>query len=247
MTAKPLPCDFPPAKRGTLSSIRYRLASIEISQLIADWEYGPPVEVVSSVEDLPVKAPEDAVGLYYRKKVYIVAAQPNKNIAKTLAHEALAHAGTRTALGGVGWRRFMLALRSAAMKGSDVLLRGMRTRVITSYVDGSGKRYLSPTQEGNEILAALAEQSFDRRTGRILIHDPLRKQAEALAAQAVRQHLGIHVDVTGDQAEGMLIASEHTVRYGSPLWGAEFRARRTYYELIAAFSTVLAVCGWLFI
>lgn len=235
------------SNRGALSSIRYRLASIEISQLIAEWEYGPPVEVVSNIEDLPVKAPDDAVGLYYRKKVYIVAAQPNKNIAKTLAHEALAHAGTRTALGGAGCRRFMLALRSAAMKGSDVLLRRLRTRVIAVYVDGRGQRYLSPAQEGNEILAALAEQSFDRRTGRILIHYPLRKQAEALAAQAVRQHLGIPVAVTSDQAEGMLIASEHTVRYGSPLWGAEYRARRIYQALVSAFSTALVVCGWLFI
>lgn len=235
------------SNRGALSSIRYRLASIEISHLTAEWEYGPPVEVVSNIEDLPVKAPDDAVGLYYRKKVYIVAAQPNKNIAKTLAHEALAHAGTRTALGGAGCRRFMLALRSAAMKGSDVLLRRLWTRVIAVYVDGRGRRYLSPAQEGNEILAALAEQSFDRRTGRILIHYPLRKQAEALAAQAVRQHLGIPVAVTGNQAEGMLIASEHTVRYGSPLWGAEYRARRIYQALVSAFSAALVVCGWLFI
>lgn len=237
--------DFNPLRRKIAS--RHKLAAIEVAHLTSGWEYGPTVEVVPSVEDLPIPAPEDALGLYHRKKVYVVGAQPTENIARILAHEALAHAGTRTALGRVGWRRFMLALRSAATKGSDVFLRSLRARVLSVYVTAKGKRYLSPAQEGDEILAALAEQSFDRRTGRILIHDPLRKQAEALAAQAVRQHLGWDVPVTCDQAEGMLIASEHTVRYGSPLWGAEYRARRIYQALVAATTVLLTVCGCLFI
>jgi len=247
MTCEALPFDYRITGNGKRIALKNKLAAMEVAQIAAGWEYGPTVEVVPYVEDLPVAAPEDAVGLYYRKKVYLVGAQPTENIARVLAHEAIGHAGSRMALGKNGCRRFMLALRTAAMKGGDVFLRKLRARVVAVYVDGKGKRYLSPSQEGDEILAALAEQTFDRRSGRILIHDPIRKQAEALVAQAVRQHLGLAVEVTCDQAEGMLIASEHTVRFGSPLWGAEYRARKIHQAFVAAFAVGLTVCGWMFI
>lgn len=247
MAGKTLCFDFQIAGGGPSVNMRHTLAQIEVAQLAAEWEHGPLVEVVHSARDLPIAAPEDAVGLYYRRKVYVVASQPVENIARVLAHEALGHAGTRLALGKQGCRRFMLALRTAAMKGGNVFLRKLRARVVAAYIDPKGKQYLTPAQEGDEILAALAEQTFDRRTGRILIHDPIRKQAEALAAQAVREHLGVHIEVTCDQAEGMLIASEHTVRYGSPMWGAEYKAKRLYQTLLATAAAALTLCGWLFI
>lgn len=211
--------------------LRTELAKIEVGRLTADWCAGPPVTVVPSVADLPVAVPADVVGLFYRRKVFIVAAQPRDRLGRVLAHEAFGHFGLRKALGRVGWRRFMLAVHTAARKGGDTFLRGLHGKVKSLYGNDRGKTELRPVQQADELVSAYAEDAFDPRSGRLLVHDPVLKQAEAVVGHLAREYLRLDVPVCSRQVEGMLLYSEHTLRYGGAFWGAGFRLKRLYQAL----------------
>jgi hypothetical protein len=223
--------------------LKQSLATIEVARICARWEGGPEVQVVDTAAQMPVPMPPDAVGLFYRRRVFVVAQQPAQDIAPILAHEAIGHYGLRAVLGG-GWRRFILAVRTAAYKGGDLFLRRVRRRVRNVYVDERGRRCLRPIQEGDEIAARVAELLFDRRTGRLLTPDPLACQAEAIVGQLAREFIDAQHPVNERQLVGALLLAEHRLRYGSLAWGASYRARRLYHALAVAVGTALAWWCW---
>jgi hypothetical protein len=221
---------------------RLALTAIEVGRLSREWVDGPKVHVVATAQDLPVVVSSDARGLYHRNQVYVVADQPQSMVAQTLAHEALAHFAMRDLFGRPLWRRFALAVRSGARRGSDAFLRHLRVRVETVYRDGQGRRQLTPRQLGDEIAAALAEECFDRRTGRLLVHDPLLAEAEAAIGLVAREVLRVDYEVTHRQLQGALLLAEHRLRYGSLFWGVPYRAKRA---CLAACAIAAGLVAWL--
>lgn len=218
------------------------LARIEAQRLAAAWPHGPAIRVVATARELPGAPCEQAIGRFRGGRVFLVAGQGPVSIGRTAAHEAIGHAGVRLALGRAAWRRFVLGLRTAAAKGSDTFLRGLRRRVRSTYTDARG-RALRPALEGDEILAAMAEEVFDRRSGRVLVHDPVQKQAEALVALAAREW-GLAVPVTASEAEGVLLLAERRLRDGDLVFGLSVRARRVFRWLATACSVTM-LAAWL--
>lgn len=201
------------------------LAALEVASITKAWAHGPEVLVVPDVEDLPFTASPDTRGVFTSLRVFIVASKARHRIGTTLAHEAIGHAGLRLALGPAAWRRFMLAVHRAACKGGDTFLRRLRCHIRQTYCDERGRRYLKPALEADELVASAAEEVFDRRSGRVLVHDPGIKQAE-FALGLMARGIGINMPVDSRQVEGALLVAERTLRDGDPFWGTTVRARR---------------------
>lgn len=210
------------------------IAAIHVSRLTAGWVDGPEVSVVARAENLPVPRPAGVRGQFWRWKVFVVGHQPFRLIGPTVMHEAVAHFGVRRLFGGQRWRRFMLGVSRAGAHGGDVLLRQLRRRVREDYPR------MRPALEADELVAALAEQMYDHRSGRLVALNPMRKQAEAIAAALVREHLRPDLPVTCSEVEGVLLLAEHRLRHGGLAWGAERWARAAYRW--AAVTTITAGC-----
>jgi hypothetical protein len=207
------------------ATLRQSLTAIEVARVSAGWVDGPEVHVVATAADLPVAAPSDARGLFWGRSVYVVARQPSAMVAPTLAHEAT-HFALRDTLSPSLWRRFMLAVRKAARKGRDTYLRRLNRQVESIYVDGAGRRTLRPAAVGDEIVAALAEETFDRRTGRFLVHDPLLAEADAAIGMIAREVLRVDYEVDARQVQGAILLAEHRLRYGGLGFGAWYWTKR---------------------
>jgi hypothetical protein len=115
-------------------------AQAHVTSLTKKWKNGPPITVVSTPADLPMDAPGDARGVYWKGKVWIVAGPTTTrtDIARTLAHEAIAHYGLRNILGADEWRRFMANIQ-LAIKSGNKPLKDIQARVRRAYVDDSGR------------------------------------------------------------------------------------------------------------
>ena len=89
-----------------------------IDEISSTWKNAPKINVVQTVDDLPFDTPNDVRGAYYKKQVYLVAANlRNRAEAEAvLFHETLGHAG----LNGLFGNDLAPALRSIAMKNRKI-------------------------------------------------------------------------------------------------------------------------------
>lgn len=89
-----------------------------VDQISSTWKNAPKINVVQTVDDLPFDTPSDVRGAYYKKQVYLVAANlRNRAEAEAvLLHETLGHAG----LNGLFGNDLAPALRSIAMKNRKI-------------------------------------------------------------------------------------------------------------------------------
>jgi hypothetical protein len=206
---------------------RYERAKLAVDQIVGNWAGAPHVEVVAQTTDLPIAAPADARGLYRKGAAWIVAdTHEYHDVGATLAHEVLGHHGVRESL-GAKWRPFMHAIQDGVRAG-DMRLRFLRGEVRAAYVDHAGEFNLSSLAESDEIVAAVAEYGFDPVACRLRIQKPAHKLATAAKGQFLREALYLDRPATFEQLEGALVAAEHRLRHGGPVWGLGFRLRRWY-------------------
>jgi hypothetical protein len=209
-----------------MSSYTVRAATIT-DAITSKWRGRTAITVVANPSDLPITAPDDARGLYKGGETWIVAnTQPSWQVAQTLAHEMLGHHAMRKSLGSK-WRPFMHAIQDGIRAG-DERLQFMRGEVRAAYVDHAGEFNLSSLAESDEIVAAVAEYGFDPVAGRLRIQKPGHKLATAAKGQFLRETLYLDRPATFEQLEGALVAAEHRLRHGGPVWGLGFRLRRWY-------------------
>lgn len=200
-----------------------------VQRIASNWAGAPPITVVRAAADLPVPAPDDARGLFWRGMVWVVAqANQPADVARTLSHEVLGHYGLRMML-GPAWRGFMDAVQGGVRAG-DLDLQDLRQDVRYAYADQA----LPSHHEADEVCAALAERGINHRSGRYETTNPLKKRVSASLGYVLREHLYADSPVTYDELEGALLAAEHHVRYGGPWYGIGRKLRDWYHRPMAA-------------
>ena len=166
------------------------------------WQAGPKVHIAPTAQDLPVPAPDDARGLYWRGEVHLVAAQPPTELAQTLAHEAVGHHGLRALL-GAEWPHFMRAIQDG-MRSGEPGFRQIQRHIQCTYVDDAGQYQLSARQEADEAAAFVAETLVCLQTGTIRPDDHLAKAALAIKGRLLREGLCLDRSVSRAELEGAL-------------------------------------------
>lgn len=203
-----------------------------VDRIASSWRGAPPVSVVEVPSDLPVPAPSDARGLYHRGAAWVVSdTQPDTQVARTLAHEAIGHHAMRATL-GKSWRPFMHALQDGARAG-DQPIRGFRADVARVYVDDKGVCNLSSVQMGDEVAAAVVEDRFNSATGRLEIEHPGHKMARAAVGHVSREMLYLDRPANMNELEGALLIAEHRLRFGGAFFGLGYLAKRWYASTMA--------------
>lgn len=182
----------------------------EVQRLATGWRYLPPVGVVPSASKLPVPAPPDAVGLYYRGGVHIVH---GAEVAPVWGHEIIGHHGLRH-LYGPAWRGFMTALQAGARRGDQHLLT-LRDHVRRVYRDANGYSYLSGRYEADEAAARLVELGINPVTGLFEADQPIRKRIQAAAFHLARETLLLDLPADSAQLEGALLEAQHRLKNGT--------------------------------
>jgi hypothetical protein len=130
-------------------------AQAHVTSLTKKWKNGPPITVVATPADLPMDAPGRCPRRVLEGPSLDRGQRPHNDrteIARTLAHEAIAHYGLRNILGADEWRRFMANIQ-LAIKSGNKALKDIQARVRRAYVDGHGR-------------CNLTEQSGSRRNRR---------------------------------------------------------------------------------
>lgn len=210
------------------------IASQTAGNIVADWRGAPPVEVVSSPADLPIRnAPADARGLYKDGKAWIVANSPVP-VGETLAHEVIAHHGLRQTLGS-HLKSFFYAVHSGINAGDSTLHR-IRSHVRSVYVDDRGQCVLNRASESDEIAAFVAEARFDSKSSRLVIDSPGRKMSKAAANRIAREVLFFDRPADLEEVEGALLIAEHQVRHGGMMFGLGYRLKRWYAAPMTKFD-----------
>ena len=89
-----------------------------VDQISSTWKNAPKINIVQTIDDLPFDAPSDARGAYFKKQVYLVAAnlRDQAQAEAVLLHETLGHAGLNELFG----EKLAPALRSIAMKNRKI-------------------------------------------------------------------------------------------------------------------------------
>ena len=183
-------------------------ASTLTSWFTSRWQRGPKVYIAPTAQDLPVPAPDDARGLYWRGDVHLVAAQPPVELAQTLAHEAVGHHGLRALL-GAEWPHFMRAIQDG-MRSGEPGFRQIQRHIQCTYVDDAGQYQLSARQEADEAAAFVAETLVCLQTGTIRPDDHLAKAALAIKGRLLREGLCLDRSVSRAELEGALfLAAKH--------------------------------------
>lgn len=210
-------------------------AELTVQRLVSSWRGAPPVNVVDSVSDLPVKAPGDVRGMLRRGVAWVVRdTQPLRYVPQTVAHEVIGHHAMRSTL-GASWRSFMGALQGG-LRAGDSRLGIVRAHVRETYVDDGGSFQLNSVQEADEITAYVAELGFDGDSGRLQVNAPVRMRLQAAVGHFYRETLFMDRPVCFDQLVGMLLAAEHRLRHGGPIWGLGYRLRRWYAPSMPKFD-----------
>ena len=191
-----------------------------IDQIAAKWTNGPKIVVVKMPSDLPRPAPSDARGLLYGDTAYIVASNHanQAGVQRTLAHEAIGHYGLWKMLGTDGTRKFQKNLQ-LALKSGNKPLNELSQKVRKLYVDKNGKFNLSPEDEANEIAAFAVEAALDA-DGNFKPGFGFMKEVYAKIAQFLRD-LGINIQFTNSELQGMLVAATRGMEAGKRLDGGQ--------------------------
>ena len=207
-----------PALRGVSVADAQKI----VDQLTAKWKNGPKVHVVATADQLPIAAPADARGLYLNGQVWVVASahrsgpKARSAIARTLAHEAVAHYGLRQMLGDKGWGALMGDIQLAIASGNKPL-REIRDYVRRTYVDDNGKFNLTPNLEADEIAARTVELAMDAE-GNFRPGFSFLKATWAKVAEFLRS-IGIDVEFTNAELHGMLVLALRNMEVGKRLQG----------------------------
>jgi len=185
-----------------------------VNQLSAKWKNGPEIQVVSSIDDLPVPAAGDTRGLYYRGTVYVVASRvgSKRAVGEVLAHESVAHYGLREMLGQTDWQRFMGNIQLAIKTGNKPL-NAIRDQIRSVYVDENGNPNLTPEQEADEIAARVVEMAIDEN-GEFKPGFAFVKSVYAKIMQFLRD-LGLNVKMTHLELQGALINAQRYLEIGN--------------------------------
>ncbi len=184
-----------------------------VKGLTKKWRNGPPIEVVATPADLPMEAPADANGMYYKGKVWVVASahKTPEQISRTLGHEAIAHYGLRNILGTEEWRRFMGNI-NLALKSGNKPLKAIQARVREAYVDEQGRFNLTANQEADEIAAKVVEDAIgpdgEFRPGFGFVKSVYARIVEFL------RDLGLDVKLTMAEVQGMLVLAQRNLEAG---------------------------------
>lgn len=175
-------------------------------RITSTWRAGPPVSVVATPADLPVPAPDDVRGMFWRGEAWVVASNhPRGGVARTLAHEAVGHHGLRQLL-GPAWREFMVSIRRGA--GADPKLGALQAHIGEVYGP------LRPAQLGDEIAAHLAERLAHPINGRLRPEGRLGKLARAAFGWVARERLYLDRPVDAAELEGTLVLAEQLIQRG---------------------------------
>jgi hypothetical protein len=186
-----------------------------VNDLTAGWKNGPRIHVVQTADDLPGENPSNTRGLYERGEIWIVAGSlehgTRAGIARTLAHEAVAHWGLRNMLGREAWTKLMNTIQ-LGIKAGNKQLREIQAYVRETYVDAEGNLYLNEAQEADEIAAMAVEDAIDD-DGNFKPGFGFLKSVWAQVAQFLRD-LGIKVAFSNAQLQGMLVLSMRNMEAG---------------------------------
>jgi hypothetical protein len=186
-----------------------------VDDLTASWKDKPQITVVESVDELDGDHPADTRGLYSRGHVWIVAGAPEHRtragIARTLAHEAIAHHGLRNMLGREAWNRLMRDIQLGIRSKNKALL-GLQKEVRKAYIDEDGNFELSEAEEADEIAAKAVEEAIDA-DGNFRPGFAFLKAVFARVAQFLRER-GIDVTFTNAELQGMLVLSMRNMERG---------------------------------
>lgn len=215
-------------QRATMNDIT-SLAIHTVNGLMSRWAGAPSITVVPTVRDLPAKnVPSDVRGMHRAGETWIVAEahQRPSLVGYTVAHEALGHHAMRETFGKT-WRSLMHAVADGASSG-DMRLHGFRSYIRGTYVDANGNCNLSKQGLADEMTAAIVEQRFNDKSGRLEIDRPAVKLAMAAKGVFAREVLYLDSPATFHEVEGSILAAEHVLRHGSPFWGLAFQIKRLY-------------------
>lgn len=172
------------------------------------WQRGPKVHIAPTARHLPVPAPEDARGLFYKGEVHVVAEQAPTTVVQTLAHEAVGHYGMRKWL-GAEWPTFMRGIQNGAKSG-DKGLRQLQAHIRQTYVDGKGNYQLSARQESDEIAAYAAEELICYQTGTLRPDRAWQKAFLATRGRLIREGLLLDGSISREELDGALfLAAKH--------------------------------------
>lgn len=208
--------DFQVGSEVESDSTRLKVVRQFVDSLAAGWKDKPTIHVVESVADMPGDHPADTRGMYRRGEVWIVASAPEHNtragVAKTLAHEAVAHYGLRKMLGREAWTRLMRDIQ-LGIRAKNKALLALQAEVREAYVDEEGDFALSAAEEADEIAARAVEQALDAE-GNFRPGFAFLKAAFARVAQFLRGILGERVTFTNTELQGMLVLSMRNMERG---------------------------------
>ncbi|MDD0837921.1 hypothetical protein PSQ40_04985 [Curvibacter sp. HBC61] len=168
---------------------RIQVVKSIVHNVLSKWKFIPQVDVVEKPSDLPVKAPEDAAGLYWKNRVYIVAKQPLTGVAKTVAHEVIAHFGLRHLLKSRK-QRFLAALSETLQNKRAGPLKKMRDVVKRTYANKHGRLTLKPLQAAEEVAAYAVEREAHPFTGEFTPKKTKRRVTFAKVKQMLNRPAG---------------------------------------------------------
>ena len=206
--------------RGPGSFLSTDVVKKAVQNVTAKWQNGPAVHVVDNFTEVPGRHPADIRGLYQDGAIWIVAGahRSSQQVAKTLAHEAIAHYGLRGALGRDGWHKLTHNIQLAIGMGNTEL-REISAEIRKLYVDEHGRFNLSENLEADEIAAAVVERAVDEN-GHFKPGFGFVKEAYAQIIQWLRDTLGISVPFTMAELHGMLVSAQRHLEVGVRTQGA---------------------------
>lgn len=192
---------------GAVAQGVHTVIAKDIHRMTRGWRRGPPVHTVPSPSGFPHPADENTVGMFCKEGVFVLD-DPRTDVARVLAHEAVAHHGVRALLGPKGWSDLMLAVAAGTRDGHPKLYR-VAQHVRRAYGDE-----LRPRLAADEVIARVAELRADAHTGRLRVERPLAKRWAALRGRIMRDLLHCRRPATMDEVEGTLLEAEGLISAG---------------------------------
>lgn len=204
------------------------IAESEVARITAGYRGMPDVTVVATPEDLPYFVPDDTRGLYIDGEVHIVAETTITmgTLAQTLGHEAVGHHAMRAML-GKEFKPFMSAIKAGLAAGDPQLL-AVQERVRSAYARDDGTFTLSAWKESDEIAAEVVERYIDPTTGRFRPPQPFRARLAHAVGDFWRQGMFFQHPASHRELSGKLLAAQHHLQHGGPLFGVVNRAQEWY-------------------
>lgn len=133
-----------------------------VDQVTSTWKKAPPIEVVQSVDDLPISAPPDTDGLYHNGKLYLVGdnIHSDGHAKAVLFHEGLGHFGLKGRFG-----KELAGIIRDAYKTNDKFKAAVDRWMEANLDTPEARKYYSRFSEeklleiaGEEVLAEMSER-----------------------------------------------------------------------------------------